>query len=85
MAVLGIPVLEDKYPVTMDMWPIQCKEFNRCGRSMRTEAGKIHDNKVQGVQQGLLPPTGDLPECYSDDLEYVELPKKPGYRSSQRS
>jgi hypothetical protein len=28
MAVLGIPY-EDKYPVTMDIWPIQCKEFNR--------------------------------------------------------
>ena len=29
MAVLGIPILEDLYPSTMDMWPLEAKEFNR--------------------------------------------------------
>ena len=29
MAILGIPVLEGKYPASMDLWPIEAKEFNR--------------------------------------------------------
>jgi hypothetical protein len=29
MAVLGIPILDNLYPATMDMWPIEAKEFNR--------------------------------------------------------
>ncbi len=28
-SVPGIPILEDKYIATMDMWPIEAKEFNR--------------------------------------------------------
>ena len=29
MSVLGIPILDNLYPATMDMWPIEAKEFNR--------------------------------------------------------
>ena len=40
MAVLGIPILENLYPVTMDMWPVEAKEFNR--------AWPFYENLKQG-------------------------------------
>ena len=29
MGVTGIPFLDNRYPVTMDVWPMEAKEFNR--------------------------------------------------------
>jgi len=77
MAVLGIPVLEDKYPVSMDMWPIQCKEFNRVWQFYENlKQGKLTTTKCKGCGKVSYPPRVICPECYSEDLEYVELPKK---------
>ena len=62
MAVLGIPVLEDKYPVTMDMWPIQCKEFNRVWPFYENlKQGKFTTTKCKGCGKVSYPPQGNLP------------------------
>ena len=62
MAVLGIPVLEDKYPVTMDMWPIRMQRVQPGLAILRKpETGKVHDDQVQGLRQGIIPAQSDLP------------------------
>lgn len=77
MAVLGIPILEDKYPVTMDMWPLQAKEFNRVHQFYENlKAGKFTTTRCRTCGHVAYPPRVICPECYSEELEWVELPKK---------
>ena len=78
MAVLGIPILEDLYPVTMDMWPIEAKEFNKVYPFYdNLKQGRFTTTKCKSCGHVAYPPRGVIcPECYSEDLEYVDLPTK---------
>ena len=77
MAVLGIPVLEDKYPVTMDMWPIEDKQFNRIHQFYENlKEGRFTTTKCKSCKYVSWPPRVLCPECYSEDLEWVDLPKQ---------
>ena len=77
MAVLGIPILEDLYPSTMDMWPIEAKEFNRVWTFYENlKQGRFTTTKCQDCGFVAYPPGVICPECYSENLEYVDLPKK---------
>jgi len=77
MAVLGIPILEDLYPSTMDMWPIEAKEFNRVWPFYENlKQGRFTTTKCQDCGFVAYPPRVICPECYSENLEYVDLPKK---------
>ncbi|HEX15860.1 MAG: hypothetical protein DRG33_01980 [Deltaproteobacteria bacterium] len=77
MAVLGIPILEDKYPVTMDMWPLEAKEFNRVHQFYENlKAGKFTTTRCRTCGHVAYPPRVICPECYSEDLEWIELPKR---------
>jgi uncharacterized protein len=77
MAVLGIPVLEDKYPVTMDMWPVQAKEFNRVWPFYENlRQGRLTTTKCKDCGVVSFPPRVICPECYSENLDYVDLPTK---------
>ena len=77
MAVLGIPILEDLYPSTMDMWPIEAKEFNRVWTFYENlKQGRFTTTKCQDCGFVAYPPRVICPECYSENLEYVDLPKK---------
>ncbi|RLA86233.1 MAG: hypothetical protein DRG31_00885 [Deltaproteobacteria bacterium] len=77
MAILGIPILEDKYPVTMDMWPLEAKEFNRVHQFYENlKAGKFTTTRCRTCGHVAYPPRVICPECYSDELEWVELPKR---------
>jgi len=77
MAVLGIPILEDKYPVTMDMWPVQAKEFNRIHQFYENlKAGRLTTTRCKSCGHVAYPPRVICPECYNDELEWIELPKR---------
>jgi len=75
MAVLGIPVLEDKYPVTMDMWPLQAKEFNRIYPFYENlKEGRLTTTKCAGCGKVSYPPRVICPACYGEELTWIELP-----------
>jgi uncharacterized OB-fold protein len=75
MAVVGIPILEDLYPVTMDMWPIQAKEFNRVWPFYENlRQGRLTTTKCKDCGNVAFPPRVICPECYSENLEYTDLP-----------
>ena len=77
MAVIGIPILEDKYPVTMDMWPVEAKEFNRIHKFYENlKEGKFTTTKCNSCGHVAYPPRVICPECYSEDLTWIELPKR---------
>lgn len=77
MAVLGIPTLEDLYPTTMDMWPVEAKEFNRIWPFYENlRQGRLTTTKCKDCGFVAYPPRVICPECYSENLEYIDLPTK---------
>ena len=77
MAVLGIPILEDLYPSTMDMWPLEAKEFNRIWPFYENlKQGRLTTTKCKDCGFVAYPPRVICPECYSENLEYIDLPTK---------
>jgi len=77
MATAWIPFLEGRYSPTLDMWPIEAKEFNRIHEFYENlREGKFTTTKCKKCGRVAYPPRVICPECYSDDLEWIELPKK---------
>lgn len=78
MAEFGIPILADKYPVTMDMWPIEDKQFNRIYPFYdNLKQGKFTTTKCTKCGFISWPPRVLCPECYAlDEMEWVELPTR---------
>lgn len=77
MAVVGIPILDNLYPVTMDLWPVQAKEFNRNWQFYENlKQGRMTTTKCKDCSKVVFPPRVICPECYSENLEFVDLPKK---------
>jgi uncharacterized OB-fold protein len=77
MAILGIPILENLYPVTMDMWPVQAKEFNRIWQFYENlKQGRFTTTKCKDCGKVAYPPRVVCPDCYSENLEYIDLPTK---------
>lgn len=77
MSSSTIPVLENLYPVTMDMWPVEAAEFNRIYPFYENlRSGKLTTTRCKACHAVSYPPRVICPECYSDDLEYIELPNR---------
>ena len=77
MATAGIPFLEGRYSPTLDMWPIEAKEFNRIHRFYENlREGKFTTTKCSKCGRVAYPPRVICPECYGEELEWIELPKK---------
>jgi len=77
MEVTGIPLLNNKYPVTMDLWPLEAKEFNKIYEFYdNLKAGRFTTTKCKKCGHVAYPPRIICPECYSEELEYIDLPKK---------
>ncbi len=74
---MGIPALENKYAVTMDLWPVEAKEFNRLyGFYDNLKAGRFTTTKCKKCGHVAYPPRVLCPKCYSDELEFIDLPKQ---------
>ncbi len=72
-----LPILEGKYSHTLDIWPVQTKEFNRIYPFYdNLKAGKFTTTKCKKCGHVAYPPRVICPQCYSDELEYIDLPKK---------
>jgi uncharacterized OB-fold protein len=77
MEVTGIPLLNNKYPVTMDLWPMEAREFNKIYEFYdNLKAGRFTTTKCKKCGHVAYPPRVICPECYSEELEYIDLPKK---------
>jgi uncharacterized OB-fold protein len=77
MATAWIPFLEGRYSPTLDMWPIEAKEFNRIYKFYENlREGKFTTTKCKKCGRVSYPPRVICPDCYSDELEWVELPKR---------
>jgi len=77
MAVVGIPILENLYMTTMDMWPVEAKEFNRNYLFYEyLKEGRFTTTKCQNCGYVAYPPRIICPECYSDNLNYIDLPTR---------
>ncbi len=77
MPVPGVPILEDKYPSTMDLYPLEAKEFNRIHQFYENLREKrFTTTKCKKCGHVPFPPRVICPECNSDDLEWVDLPTR---------
>jgi len=77
MGIQGIPFLENKYPVTMDLWPMEAREFNRIYEFYdNLKAGRFTTTKCKQCSYVAYPPRVICPECYAEELEYIDLPKQ---------
>jgi uncharacterized OB-fold protein len=77
MATAWIPFLEGRYSPTLDMWPIEAKEFNRIYKFYENlREGKFTTTKCKKCGRVSYPPRVICPDCYSDELEWIELPKR---------
>jgi uncharacterized protein len=77
MSVSGIPILNNLYSVTMDMWPMEAREFNRIWPFYENlKQGRFTTTKCRDCGVVSYPPRVICPECYSENLEYTDLPKK---------
>jgi uncharacterized OB-fold protein len=75
--MIGVPILEGKYSNILDMYPLECKEFNRIYPFYdNLRQGKFTTTKCKECGKIAYPPRVICPECYSEDLEWVELPKR---------
>jgi hypothetical protein len=61
----------------MDLWPMEAREFNRIYEFYdNLKAGRFTTTKCKKCGHVAYPPRVLCPECYSEELEYIDLPKK---------
>ncbi|MBI4295490.1 MAG: hypothetical protein HY667_00085 [Chloroflexi bacterium] len=77
MPTPGIPILDDKYIATMDLYPLQAKEFNRIHQFYENlKEKRLTTTRCKKCGAAPFPPRVVCPECNSTDLEWVDLPTK---------
>lgn len=70
-------VLEGKYAVTMDMYPLEGKEFNRIHPFYEfLKEGRFTTTRCRDCGKKAFPPRVICPECLSENLEWVDLPTR---------
>jgi len=74
---IGIPALEGNYIGEMDIWPFEAPELNRIYPFFdNLRAGKFTTTKCKKCGYIAFPPGVICSKCWSDELEWVELPKR---------
>ena len=75
MSTPGIPVLDGKYMVTMDLFPQQSKEFNQIHKFYEyLREGRFTTTKCTKCGAEPFPPRVVCPVCYSNELEWIDWP-----------
>jgi uncharacterized protein len=75
--IIGIPALEGKYFTEMDQWPLECQEFNRNYQFYdNIKAGRFTSTKCKKCGHIAFPPAVFCPKCWSEEIEWVDLPRK---------
>ena len=71
----GIAVLQGKYAVSMDMYPLQGQEFNRIYPFYdHLKEGRFTTTQCRDCDKRMFPPRVICPECLSENLYWVDLP-----------
>lgn len=71
----GISILEGKYAVSMDMYPLQDKNYNRVYKFYEhLKEGRFTTTKCKDCGVRSFPPRVICPECLSENMEWVDLP-----------
>jgi uncharacterized OB-fold protein len=71
------PALDGTYIAEMDMWPLECQEFNRNYKFYdHLKEGRFTTTRCKSCGHIAFPPGVICPKCWSEDLEWVDLPKK---------
>jgi hypothetical protein len=74
--MLGVPYLDGKYSAILDMWPLENPENNRIYPFYdNLKQGRWTTTKCKKCGNIDYPPGVVCTSCWSDDLEWVELPK----------
>lgn len=75
--IVGTPALEGTYIAEMDMWPLECQEFNRIHPFYEhLRQGRFTTTKCKKCAHIAFPPGVICPKCWAEELEWVDLPKK---------
>jgi uncharacterized OB-fold protein len=75
--IIGTPHLKDIYISEMDMWPLESQELNRIYPFYdNLREGRFTTTKCQDCGYVMYPPQIICPKCWSDKLEWVDLPKR---------
>jgi hypothetical protein len=75
MTTPGIPILDGKYMVTMDLYPQQSKEFNQVYQFYQNlREGRFTTTKCRDCGAEPFPPRVLCPECWSTNLEWIDWP-----------
>ena len=73
----GIPALDGKYISQMDLWPLECEEFNRNYKFYdNLREGRFTTTKCRKCGHIAFPPGVICPKCWAEDLEWVDLPQR---------
>ncbi|MFZ5632472.1 MAG: Zn-ribbon domain-containing OB-fold protein [Bacillota bacterium] len=68
-------ILEGKYAVTMDMYPLQSADFNRIHPFYdHLREGRLTTTRCPDCGRQSFPPRVICPQCLSEKLEWVDLP-----------
>jgi uncharacterized OB-fold protein len=75
--IVGTPHLDNTYISEMDMWPFEGQEMNRIYPFYdHLREGRFTTTKCQDCGYIMYPPQIICPKCWSDKLEWVDLPRR---------
>ena len=75
MTTPGISILNGKYMATMDLYPQESKEFNQIYPFFEhLKEGRFTTTKCKECGAEPFPPRVLCPECWSQDLEWIDWP-----------
>jgi len=74
--IWGIPHLDGKYSQVLDMWPLEAPELNRIYPFYdNLKQGRWTTTKCKKCGYVSYPPGVACPNCWSDELEWIDLPR----------
>ena len=75
MTTPGISILNGKYMATMDLYPQESKEFNQIYPFFEhLKEGRFTTTRCKECGAEPFPPRVLCPECWSEDLEWIDWP-----------
>jgi len=75
--IVGTPALEGSYVAEMDQWPLQAKELNRIYPFYEhLRQGRFTTTRCKDCGHVSFPPGVICHKCWSENLEWIDLPMK---------